>query len=73
MSNATANSFEEPTSAAPVEGLMRRPEVLSLVRCHKVTLWRMIRRGTFPKPVHITTKAVAWRRSEVLAWLKNLQ
>jgi predicted DNA-binding transcriptional regulator AlpA len=87
MEIVAAKSFEEsPTTAAPIEGLMRRSELLRLVGCHYVTIWRMIRAGKFPKPVHypylgkakidrnnITSRAVAWRRSEVLAWLANLK
>jgi prophage regulatory protein len=69
-----ANKTEEPaTTIAPIEGLMRRPEVLRLVGCHYVTLWRLIRAGKFPRPVHITSRAVAWRRADVLGWLANLK
>jgi prophage regulatory protein len=52
---------------------MRRAEVLSIAGIHNVTLWRLIRRGEFPKPVHVTSKAVAWRRAEVARWLAELK
>ena len=39
----------------------------------RVTLRRMQRRGVFPKQVKLTGNRVAWRRSEIEAWLANLQ
>jgi len=43
-----------------------------LDRIHPVshaTRWRMIEKGTFPKPVRISPGRVAWRESAVLAWV----
>ena len=76
MQEAANKAFEKtPTIAtAPIEGLMRKPEVLRLLQCHDVTLWRMVRRKAFPSPVHLTsTRAVAWRRADVLRWLAELK
>ena len=33
------------------------------------TLWRMVRRGDFPEPIHLTTTARAWRISDVEQWI----
>ena len=75
MEQAANKPFEElsTTDAAPVEGLMRKPEVLKLLGCHDTTLWRLCRDRKFPQPVHPTPRLVAWRRAEVLGWLRNLK
>lgn len=33
------------------------------------TLWRLIKAGSFPKPVRLSSKVVAWRASDITAWL----
>jgi len=33
------------------------------------TLWRKVKDGTFPKPVHLSTRVTAWKVGEVRAWL----
>ena len=55
------------------DGLMRLPELLRVTGVHSVTVWRMQKAGTFPKCVHLGRRAIAWRRSEIAEWLKNLK
>jgi predicted DNA-binding transcriptional regulator AlpA len=68
-----ASDANVPTTPAPIEGLMRRREVLALVKVHPITLWRMERRGDFPMHVQITSKSIGWRRRDVMNWLANLK
>jgi predicted DNA-binding transcriptional regulator AlpA len=35
------------------------------------TLWRMVRSGHFPSPEKLSPQIVAWRLTDVLAWLEN--
>ena len=35
------------------------------------TLWRMVRRGTFPPPVKLGPSITAWRMSQVTDWLNQ--
>ena len=51
--------------------LHRLAEVQELTRLSKSTLYRQIRAGTFPKPVRIGERAVAWRADDVDEWLKT--
>ena len=37
------------------------------------TIYRMIGAGTFPRPVKISKARIAWRESEVLAWLASVR
>ena len=32
------------------------------------TIWRWLKQGDFPKPVHLGPKAVRWKESDILAW-----
>lgn len=53
--------------------LLRRQEVEELVGISRSTLYTMISEGRFPKQVQISTRAVRWRRSDVIEWMRNLE
>lgn len=51
---------------------LREPAVLEKTGCGShSSLWRWIRLGKFPKPIRIGPKSVAWRESELDAWLAS--
>ncbi len=58
-----------PDQAA--SGLIRKRTVLSRVPFSDTTLWRRVKDGTFPKPIHISTNAIAWREADVEAWIRS--
>ncbi len=49
--------------------LMRREEVIMLCGFSRSTMYNLIGQGQFPGPVRIGARSVAWRKSEVVAWL----
>jgi prophage regulatory protein len=52
--------------------LMRKPEVLNISGIESnSTLYYLINKGSFPSPVKISERAVAWRESEVLDWIDS--
>lgn len=52
--------------------LIKKPEVLVMCAISNATLYRMIKKGAFCEPVSLTGgRAVAWRKSEVIAWIEN--
>lgn len=53
------------------ERFIRINEVLQATGLSRTTLYRLISRGSFPPPVQISDSAVAWRGSEVLAWMES--
>lgn len=57
-------------SAAPTR-LVRRPEVEALTGLPKSTLYDYLQAGTFPPPVKLSARSVAWRLSEVQAWIDS--
>ncbi len=50
--------------------LLRRPEVENRTGLSRSTLYDWMKRGNFPLPVRLGTRLVAWRESEVTAWLE---
>ena len=52
--------------------LLRKPDVLAMLKVSHSTLWRMVRDKTFPAPVKLGRQLTAWRRAEVEAWVNAL-
>ena len=50
--------------------VFRTKDVVTLTGLSRTTLWRMVKAGTFPKPVQACSKAVRlWRRADLETWL----
>lgn len=52
-----------------MEKLIKRPLVEEMTGKSTTVLYRDMAAGTFPKPLKIGSRAVAWRESEIRAWL----
>ena len=52
--------------------LLRQPEVEAKVGFKKTKIWELVDEGAFPKPIAIGARAIAWRESEIDAWIANL-
>ena len=52
------------------KALARRRQVEQLVQLSRSTIYAAVKAGTFPAPVRIGARAVAWRVSEVEQWLE---
>jgi prophage regulatory protein len=57
------------TARAEPDRFLRVPDVVKLTGLHRSSLWRLERAGDFPKRVRLTSNTVAWRASEVAAWI----
>jgi len=49
--------------------IIRLPEVMRLVGLGKSTIYEMIAKGTFPRPVSLGSRAVGWKAGDIWAWL----
>ena len=47
---------------------LRLPEVKAFTRLSKTSIYELIREKSFPAPVRLGPRAVAWVRSEVRQW-----
>lgn len=52
-----------------MESLLRLPEVEGATGLKRSAIYAGIKCGSFPAPVHITPKAVAWPKSEIAHWI----
>lgn len=57
------------TPMQPDEVLLRLPAVTRQTGLGKSTLYGLVSQGQFPKPIRISARCVAWRRSEVQRWI----
>ena len=53
------------------ETLLRRPVVEARTGLSRSTLYDWTKRGDFPQPVKLGARLVAWRESDVNAWLET--
>lgn len=51
--------------------LLRRPEVEARTGLSRSTIYEWMKRGEFPQPVKLGERLVAWRESDVTAWLES--
>lgn len=63
-------SMKTSISAAP-EVLDRLPTVQARVNASKTSIYGWIKSGDFPQPVKLGPRAVAWRRSDIDAWISS--
>ena len=56
----------------PETEVIRRDEVLKLVPISVSGLYQKISDGHFPRPIKLGLRAVGWKKSEVLRYLKGL-
>ena len=57
------------TDTAP-DTLIRLPELRQrLGGLSRSTVYMLIRRGMFPRPIRLTTQVVAWRERDIAEWI----
>ena len=72
--NSVPNNFTEDSrnlSSRSRSRLIRLPEVLDRVPLCRTTIWTRVNEGTFPKPIKLGPRAVAWLESAVDEWIAN--
>lgn len=72
--SATPAPFEGNVTVPPryPEKLLRLPQVEDATGLKKSTIYAFLRNKSFPTPVRIASgRAVAWRESEVQAWIAD--
>lgn len=56
---------------APEIRFLRFPAVRARTGLSRSTIWRLERRGVFPRHRRISANAVAWVEAEVAAWMRS--
>ena len=55
-----------------MDTLYKLPKVIELTGLARATIYNQMKLGKFPQSVKVTGKAVAWRASDIAAWMKAL-
>ncbi len=50
---------------------IRLPELENLISCKKSTVYTMLKQGTFPRPVRLSARMVAWSETAVMKWMQD--
>jgi prophage regulatory protein len=53
--------------------LLRLPELVRMIGVSRATIYRYIDSGRLPQPVKLSTRCIAWRASEITAWMAALR
>jgi prophage regulatory protein len=61
-------SHSIPDTTRPIPRLLRLPAVLEVTGLARSTVYRMVAAHTFPAPVRVAKRAVAWRHDDVRQW-----
>ena len=61
----------ELISTLPTQGMSRAKTILPFLPFSRTTLHEWSRDGRFPAGIRLSTTVVAWRNSEVLAWIES--
>jgi prophage regulatory protein len=57
--------------SVPALMLLRFPAIHARTGLSRSTIWRLERRGEFPRRHRISTNAVAWIEEEVMTWIRT--
>ncbi len=60
-------SIPEPVNSDEIR-FLRLPEVRCVTGLSKSSLYELIRAHSFPAPIHLGPRTVAWVKSEVTTW-----
>ena len=60
--------MNEPPSILGDVTFIRLPEVKAITGLSKTSLYALIKEKSFPAPVHLGPRAVAWVKSEIRQW-----
>ena len=62
----------QPEAVRPsAHTILPRKQVLARAGLSNSTIWRLQRRGDFPKPVVLSPGRVGWRACDVEAWIDS--
>jgi prophage regulatory protein len=64
--------MKKSKKVAPTHEILDRlPAVLERVNISKTSMYSWMKSGDFPQPVRLGPRSVAWRRSDVDAWIES--
>lgn len=70
-SGETQHVRQHRTAQAALDRLVRSEELWHLTGLKKSAVYAGMKEGSFPKSVRIGARSVAWRLSEIQAWISS--
>jgi prophage regulatory protein len=67
------STLEAPTAALRADRLLNKWAVEKQTSLDITTIYRKMKAGTFPQPVRVGKRRVAWRESDIAAWQAGLE
>jgi prophage regulatory protein len=55
----------------PPSRLLKPAVVEDRTTLDRITIWRKVRDGSFPQPIKISERRIAWREADVEAWITS--
>ena len=52
-------------------GVLRLPDVINMVALSRSSIYLLIQRNEFPRPLQLSVRAVGWRLSDIETWLES--
>lgn len=65
------NSAHPTQNYLALDPMLKRHEVERVTALFRSNLYRRIQEGTFPAPVRLGPRSVAWRQSDIASWLAS--
>lgn len=69
--HSTSDEKSGEDNDLPMDGFLRLPKVLKLIRISRSSWLEGVKEGRFPQPVRLGPNTVAWRTSDIRAFIKN--
>lgn len=51
--------------------ILRMPQVIEKTGLARATVYKLVKGGSFPKPLKLGARAVGWRVADVQRWLES--
>jgi len=51
--------------------IIRKKELLNLIGLSDTTVWRLERKGKFPKRLRLGPKSVGWLYKDIISWIEK--
>ncbi len=51
--------------------LLRRRDVERITCMSRASIYRLMQKGDFPRPVKVGSAAVRWKESDIAAWIES--
>lgn len=65
-------TLNDKMTSMPEVGFIRQSRLATMLPFSAATLWRKVRKNTFPQPVKLSARITAWRVEDIRAWMASV-